>query len=191
MPLDPSVFVHDRALCESSSVGPGTRIWAFAHVMDGAKVGADCNICGHAFVERGAIVGNRVTVKNAVLLWDRVRIEDDVFLGPNVVFTNDPNPRARFKKNPSEFVPTVVGQGASIGAQATIVCGVTIGAHAFIGAGSVVRKHVPPYALIVGNPGRRIGWMCECGERLMEPSLTCECGRGYRALPDEAGLKQV
>lgn len=185
------VFVHSHALCESDQVGPGTRIWAFAHVMEGAQIGADCNVCGHAFVESGAIVGDRVTIKNSVLIWDRVRVEDDVFLGPNVVFTNDPNPRVRFKKDPSEFVPTVVGRGATIGAQSTIVCGVTLGPHCFVGAGSVVRKHVPAYGLVVGNPARHIGWMCECGTRLDEDGLACPCGRKYVRIPDGGGLKPV
>src|SRR5687767_1152403 len=101
-------FVHAAALCESDSIGQDTRIWAFAHVMPDARIGAACNICDHAFIESGAIVGDRVTIKNNVLIWDKVRIEDDVFVGPNAVFTNDLKPRAAFKKDPSEFLPTVV-----------------------------------------------------------------------------------
>jgi acetyltransferase-like isoleucine patch superfamily enzyme len=123
--LDRTVRVHPAGLCESSEVGPRTRIWAFAHVLPGAVVGADCNICDHAFVETGARVGDRVTVKNAVLIWDGVTIEDDVFIGPNVVFTNDLNPRAHVTKGRDRFVPTVVRRGATIGANATVVCGVT------------------------------------------------------------------
>jgi len=173
------VFVHDRALCESDDVGGGTRIWAFAHVMRGARVGAECNVGDHAFIETGAWVGDRVTIKNAVLIWDRVRIEDDVFVGPNVVFTNDPNPRAAFKKPASRFVPTLVERGATLGANASIVCGVTIGAHAFVGAGAVVAKNVLAHAVVVGNPARRVGWMCACGGKL-DRRLRCVCGRGYR-----------
>ena len=177
---DPSVFVHDRALCESQEVGAGTRIWAFAHVMAGAKVGSECNVGDHAFIESGAVVGDRVTVKNAVLIWDKVHIGDDVFLGPNAVFTNDLNPRAAFKKDPSDFLPTHVKRGATVGANATIVCGVTIGEHGFVGAGSVVTDDVPPHALVVGNPAKRIGWICTCGERLPE-SLACNaCHRRFR-----------
>jgi len=172
------VFVHERALCESASVGAGTRIWAFAHVMKAAQVGAGCNICDHVFIESGAIVGNRVTIKNAVLIWDRVIVEDDVFLGPNMVFTNDMNPRAAFKKDSSAFLPTRVKQGATIGANATIVCGNFIGTYAFVGAGAVVIDDVPDHALVVGNPARQVGWMCACGEKL-PANLVCACGRAY------------
>lgn len=183
----PSVFVHERALCEADDVGPGTRVWAFAHVMAGAKIGAGCNICGHAFIEGGAVIGDNVTVKNHVLIWDRVTIEDEVFLGPGVVFTNDPAPRAASRKPPERFVPTLVRRGATIGANATIVCGVTIGPWAFVGAGSLVRKDVPAHALMAGNPGRRIGWVCECGLRL-PGDLMCSCGRRYRLARGGRGL---
>jgi len=177
---DPSVFVHDKALCESDDIGPRTRVWAFAHVMRGAVIGSDCNVGDHAFLESGARLGNHVTVKNCVLVWDKVTVEDEVFLGPNMVFTNDMNPRVAFKKSPAAFLPTLVRRGASIGANATIVCGVTIGENAFVGAGSVVIRDVPAYALVVGNPARRVGWMCACGEKL-PPNLVCSCGRHYRA----------
>jgi UDP-2-acetamido-3-amino-2,3-dideoxy-glucuronate N-acetyltransferase len=176
--VDASVFVHARALCESDAVGPRTRIWAFAHVMKGAVIGADCNVGDHAFIESGARIGDRVTVKNSVLVWDKVVVEDEVFLGPNMVFTNDLMPRAGFKKPPETFLPTVVKRGATIGANATIVCGVTIGENAFVGAGAVVTRDIPPYAFVVGNPGRQIGWACECGERL-PADLGCVCGRSY------------
>ncbi|MDQ4096645.1 MAG: N-acetyltransferase, partial [Actinomycetota bacterium] len=131
------VFVHPWALCESESVGAGTKIWAFSHVMNGARVGAGCNICDHVFIETGAIVGDRVTVKNAVLLWDKVILEDDVFVGPNAVFTNDRVPRARSPRKRAVFLPTVVCRVATIGANATIVCGVRVGELAFVGAGAV------------------------------------------------------
>lgn len=185
---DPSFFVHDRALCESDDVGAGTRIWAFAQVMKGARVGKNCNVCGHAFIEAGAVLGNGVTVKNAVLIWDKVSIEDDVFLGPNMVFTNDMNPRSAFKKDASHFLPTLVRRGATIGANATIVCGVTIGESAFVGAGTVVTRDVPAFALVVGNPARQIGWVCACGERLAD-HLVCGCGRTYKHAGD-AGLRR-
>ncbi|MDQ3757841.1 MAG: N-acetyltransferase [Actinomycetota bacterium] len=181
------VFVHPQGLCESDRVGAGTRIWAFAHVMPGAVVGEGCNVCDGAFIESGAVVGDRVTIKNNVLLWDRVTVEDDVFLGPNVVFTNDMNPRAAFKKPPEEFLPTLVRHGASIGANATIVCGTIIGEGAFVGAGTVVTSDVPAYALVVGNPARRVGWVCACGERL-EDGLRCACGRAYEE-DGEGGLR--
>ncbi len=184
-----AVFVHPQALGESDRVGDGTRVWAFAHVMPGAVVGRECNVGGGAFVESGAVVGDRVTIKNNVLLWDKVTVEDDVFLGPNVVFTNDMNPRAAFKKPAEEFLPTVVRRGASIGANATVVCGTTVGEGAFVGAGSVVTKDVPPYAMVAGNPARTIGWMCACGERLGD-DLRCTCGRAYER-DAESGLRTV
>jgi UDP-2-acetamido-3-amino-2,3-dideoxy-glucuronate N-acetyltransferase len=188
--LDPTVYVHPKGLCESDQVGPRTRIWAFAHVLPGAEVGADCNVGDHAFIEGGARLGDRVTVKNAVLVWDRVTVEDEVFLGPNMVFTNDLAPRVGFKKAPEELVPTLVRRGATIGANATVVCGVTIGGHAFVAAGAVVVDDVADHALVAGNPARRIGWVCACGRRLGEP-LACSCGRAYRLVDERAGLAEV
>jgi len=188
--LDPTVYVHPRGLCESDRVGPRTRIWAFAHVLPGAEVGADCNVGDHAFIEGGARVGDRVTVKNAVLVWDRVTVEDEVFLGPNMVFTNDLAPRVGFRKAPEELVPTLVRRGATIGANATVVCGVTIGRHAFVAAGAVVVDDVADHALVAGNPARRIGWVCTCGRRIGEP-LACSCGRSYRIVDERAGLAEV
>jgi UDP-2-acetamido-3-amino-2,3-dideoxy-glucuronate N-acetyltransferase len=187
--LDPTVYVHPKGLCESDRVGPRTRIWAFAHVLPGAEVGADCNVGDHAFIEGGARLGDRVTVKNAVLVWDRVTVEDEVFLGPNMVFTNDLAPRVGFRKAPDELVPTLVRRGATIGANATVVCGVTIGGHAFVAAGAVVVDDVADHALVAGNPARRIGWVCACGRRLGEP-LACSCGRAYRLVDDRAGLAE-
>lgn len=187
MKLDPSVFVHPHGLCESDLVGPGTRIWAFAHVLTGARIGSDCNVCDHAFVEGGASVGDRVTIKNAVLIWDRVTIEDDVFLGPNMVFTNDLRPRAAVKKGRDQLLPTLVRRGATIGANATIVCGVTIGEYAMVAAGAVVISDIPAYALVVGTPARAIGWVCECGGTL-NPDLTCTCNRRYQEDIEGSGL---
>jgi UDP-2-acetamido-3-amino-2,3-dideoxy-glucuronate N-acetyltransferase len=187
MPRDPSVFVHDKALCESEHVGPRTRVWAFAHIMPGAIVGADCNVGDHAFIETGARVGDRVIVKNNALVWDKVTLEDDVFVGPNAVFTNDFIPRVAFKNPPEKFLSTLVRRGASIGANATIVCGVTIGEQAFIGAGSVVVRDVPAHAMMVGNPARRIGWMCACGKKLPQ-TLVCPCGRAYQIVDATTGL---
>jgi acetyltransferase-like isoleucine patch superfamily enzyme len=184
---DPSVFVHERALCESDAIGARTRVWAFAHVMKGAVIGADCNVCDHAFIESGARLGDHVTVKNCVLIWDKVTVEDNVFLGPNMVFTNDMNPRVAFKKSPAAFLPTLVRRGASIGANATIVCGHSVGAYAFIGAGAVVTANIPPYALVFGVPARQHGWMCRCGEQLTiegGAAYCAACGRGYRTVGD-------
>lgn len=188
--MDSSVFVHPQGLCETDTVGPRTRIWAFAHVLPGAVIGADCNICDNAFVEGQVVLGDNVTVKNGVLVFDGVRVGHDVFLGPNCVFTNDLNPRASVKKGPADLLATVVGDGASIGANATIVCGVTIGPAAFVGAGAVVTRDVPAHAIVVGNPARLLGWMCRCGERLDE-DLACSCGHRYRLVSATAGLEPV
>jgi len=190
VPLDPSVFVHEKGLCESDDVGARTRIWAFGQVARGARVGSDCNICGHVFIEAGAVLGNRVTVKNGVQVWDRVTVEDDVFLGPNATLTNDLTPRVAFRKSPDGFLPTLIKRGSSIGANATIVCGVVIGEGAFIGAGSVVTRDVPGYALMLGSPARRVGWMCACGVRLAD-DLVCQCGCRYRLADEKTGLALV
>jgi acetyltransferase-like isoleucine patch superfamily enzyme len=187
MPRDPSAFVHPLALCESEDVGARTRVWAFAQVMAGARVGADCNVCGHAFIESGARVGDGVTVKNAVLIWNGVTVEDEVFLGPNVVFTNVRDLRHARRPRPEHFQPTLVRRGASVGASATVVCGVTVGERALVAAGSVVVRDVPAYALVAGNPARRRAWVCACGERLPE-SLACPCGQRYRLVSERAGL---
>jgi len=173
------VFIHPNALVESASIGENTRIWAFAHVMKGARIGRNCSICDHAFVETGAVIGDRVNIKNAVLIWDGVRIEDDVFVGPNAVFTNVERPRVGFKKKREEFGETLVRRGATIGANATIVCGVTVGEYAFVGAGAVVTSDVPAHAMVVGNPARQLGWTCVCGARLPDSLECAECGRAY------------
>jgi UDP-2-acetamido-3-amino-2,3-dideoxy-glucuronate N-acetyltransferase len=170
--LEKKFFVHPKALVESDDIGDHTRVWAFAHVMSGARIGADCNIGDHAFVEAGVRLGNNVTVKNGVSIWQGVEVEDDVFLGPNCVFTNDPNPRAYIKKSGDSLVSTRVRTRATIGANATIVCGITIGQYAFIGAGTVVIRDVPDFAMVVGNPARQIGWMCVCATKLVTPAAT-------------------
>lgn len=190
MPRDPSVFVHPNGLCESEDVGPRTRIWAFAHVLDGAVIGADCNICDGAFVEGGAQIGDNVTIKNGVLVWDKVTIERDVFVGPGAVFTNDFTPRADFPKAPDEFLATRVRRGATIGANATIVCGATIGERVFIGAGAVVSGDVAAHALMAGVPARRVGWVCDCGLRL-DDDLRCGCGRRFQPNNSDGGLAPV
>ncbi len=173
------VFIHPLAVVEPSEIGAGTRIWAFAHVLKGARIGADCNICDQVFVEGEAVLGDRVTVKNGVSLWNGVVIEDDVFIGPAAVFTNDLWPRSRGHRWP--VVGTVVRKGATIGANATIRCGIEIGSWATVGAGAVVTKDVPDHALVVGVPAKRVGTVCRCGHpfpgRASRGALVCrECG---------------
>lgn len=149
-------FVHPAALCESASIGPGTRIWAFAHVLPGAVIGADCNICDHVFIENQVVLGDRVTVKCGVQLWDGLTLEDDVFIGPNATFCNDRFPRSR--QHLAEYPRTLVRRGASIGANATILPGLVVGANAMVGAGAVVTRSVPANAIVVGNPARIVGY---------------------------------
>lgn len=144
-------FIHERALCETDRIGAGTRVWAFAHILPGAEVGRNCNVCDGVFIENDVVVGDDVTIKCGVQLWDGIRIGNSVFVGPNATFTNDRFPRSKIY--PVSFANTVVEDGASIGANATILPGVRIGRGAMIGAGAVVTKDVPPYAVVVGNPG--------------------------------------
>ena len=150
-------FSHENAIVESTFIGPRTRIWAFVHVLPGAKIGADCNICDGVFIENDVTVGDRVTIKCGVQLWDGITLEDDVFVGPNATFTNDPFPRSR--QHPESFPKTTVRHGASIGANATILPGLTIGTNAMVGAGAVVTRDVPPNAIVVGNPARICGYV--------------------------------
>lgn len=175
------MFVHPQGICESDQVGEGSRIWAFAHVMKNARIGAHCNIGEGAFVESGAVLGDYVVVKNGVAIWDRVEIESYVFLGPYCVFTNDRIPRSHpdYRTGPGGWEPTLVRSGATIGANATIVCGTTLGQWSFVAAGAVVTRDVPDHAMVAGNPARQIGWACRCGRRLGE-SLRCSCGLEYR-----------
>jgi len=166
---------------ENEEIGPRTRVWAWVHILPGAVVGADCNLCDRVFVEGTVRIGDGVIVKNGVCLWDGVELEDEVFVGPGVVFTNDPFPRAgSFKGTPDQFRPTRVRRGASVGANATIIAGVNIGSYALIAAGALVTKPVPPHALMVGAPARQRGWACCCGRPLPDDTPICSCGLEYR-----------
>jgi len=148
----PPPFIHDRALCETSEIGDDTRIWAFAYILSGARIGRAANICSHVFIEGDVVVGDRVTVKSGVQLWNGVVVEDDVFIGPNATFTNDLFPRS--KQQPETWPETRLCRGASVGANATILAGVTIGERAMVGAGAVVTRDVSPDTVVAGNPAK-------------------------------------
>src|SRR5664279_1083233 len=153
---DGGFFQHETAIVESPTVGAGTRIWAFAHVLPGAVIGAACNICDQTFIENDVRIGNRVTIKCGVQVWDGITLEDDVFVGPNATFSNDPFPRSG--QHPERYARTLVKRGASIGANATILPGLTIGEKAMVGAGAVVTRDVPTMAIVTGNPARIVGY---------------------------------
>jgi UDP-2-acetamido-3-amino-2,3-dideoxy-glucuronate N-acetyltransferase len=176
-------FVHESSYVdEPCTIGAGTKIWHFSHVMKGAVIGSRCNIGQNVVVLPGVRIGDNCKIQNNVSVYEGVVLEDDVFCGPSMVFTNVINPRSEIVRK-NEYQPTLVRRGASIGANATIVCGHTIGQYAFIGAGAVVTRDVPDFALMVGNPARRTGWMCRCGIRLKlegEAGRCAACGRGYR-----------
>jgi UDP-2-acetamido-3-amino-2,3-dideoxy-glucuronate N-acetyltransferase len=163
-------FLHDKALCESGNIGKGTRVWAFAHILPKAVIGSECNICDGVFIENDVVVGDRVTIKCGVQLWDGLRIEDDVFIGPNVTFTNDSFPRSKVLRK--QFAMTVVRRGASIGANATILPGLEIGAGSMVGAGAVITHSVPPNAIAVGNPASITGYVETSGTKKNSHLLT-------------------
>ncbi len=173
------VYVHPLALVESQQLGPGTRVWAFSHVMKGARLGKNCNVGEQCYIESSVVIGDDVVIKNGVALWGGIRIEDRVFLGPNSSFTNDLMPRSKIYKEP---VSTLVREGASIGANATIICGIEIGVYAMVGAGAVVTRNLPDFALAVGNPARVRGHVCRCGAKIEFGSAqdtVCGCGLRY------------
>jgi acetyltransferase-like isoleucine patch superfamily enzyme len=198
----PDVFVHPAAIVETEQIGPHTRIWAFVHVMANAAIGANCNIGDHCFIESGAVLGDNVTVKNGNMIWEGIVLEDGVFVGPHVFFTNDRYPRsprlpqARARYAGRDWLePTIVRRGASLGAGATLLAGITVGEFAMVGAGAVVTRDVPAYALVVGHPARVKGWVCQCGQPLkfgeggsipreatpgsQEGAECPDCGRAY------------
>ena len=176
-------YFHPAALVETDDVGAGTRVWAFAHVMRGARLGTNCNVGDHAFVESGAIIGSNVTLKNNVCVWMGITLEDDVFVGPNATFTNDRHPRsprmreagARYESTEGWLLATVVERGVSIGANATIVPGLRLGRYCMVAAGAVVTVDVPPFALVVGSPARVVGYVCRCGQKLLDSYRTATC----------------
>jgi acetyltransferase-like isoleucine patch superfamily enzyme len=183
-------YVHPQGICETDRVGPGTRVWAFAHVLPGARLGADCNICDGVFIENDVVIGDRVTVKCGVQLWDGLRVADDVFIGPNATFTNDRFPRS--KAYPERFAVTRLGPGCSIGAGAVILPGITVGRGAMVGAAAVITKDVPAYAIVVGNPGRIRGYVsaAEVAVAAQAPAGIVRASQGAGE-PDDPYLRQV
>jgi UDP-2-acetamido-3-amino-2,3-dideoxy-glucuronate N-acetyltransferase len=170
-------WAHETAIVDAGArIGPGTRIWHWVHVCAGADIGANCVLGQNVYVGNRVTIGANVRIQNSVSVYDEVTLEDDVFCGPSMVFTNVVNPRAAVSRK-DEFRATLVRRGATIGANATVVCGHTIGRYAFIGAGAVVTRDVPDHALVVGSPARRIGWMCRCGERLPSRAGVARCPR--------------
>jgi UDP-2-acetamido-3-amino-2,3-dideoxy-glucuronate N-acetyltransferase len=169
--------IHPSAQTEGASIAAGSRVWQFCIILPRARIGCDCNICAHVFIEGDVTIGDRVTIKCGVQLWDGIRIEDDVFIGPNATFTNDRTPRSRKRRS---LLVTRVQRYATIGANATILPGLTIGKGAMVSAGAVVTRDVPDHALMIGNPARRKGWVCLCGETLRDSRLSCQCGKRYK-----------
>ena len=183
-------FVHESAYVdEGASVGPGTRIWHFCHVMPGAVIGAGCSLGQNVVVMNGTRIGDNVRIQNNVSVYEGVELEDDVFCGPSMVFTNVVNPRSHVSRK-DEYRRTLVRRGASIGANATVVCGTTLGEYCFVGAGAVVTRDVPAYALVVGNPAKQMGYVCKCGVRLPEGDAPqCPaCHAKYRSVGRAGGI---
>jgi UDP-2-acetamido-3-amino-2,3-dideoxy-glucuronate N-acetyltransferase len=177
-------YCHPTAIVEEGvTIGKKTRIWAFVHILKGASIGEDCNLCDQTFIEGDVRVGDRVTIKCGVSLWDGITVENDVFIGPNACFTNDKSPRS--KQYPPEFLKTLLREGCSIGANSTILPGLNIGKWAMVGAGAVVTRDIPDCGMVLGNPARLVGWVCRCGKTLQTESdryLTCECGSKYEKI---------
>ena len=192
-----SIYIDKTSIVKTQNIGQGTKIWQFVIILEGAKIGENCNICAYCFIENDVIIGNNVTIKNGVQIWNGVKIENKVFIGPNVTFTNDLLPRSQN----SNFVPvkTIIREGASIGANATIICGITIGRYAMVGAGSVVTKDVPDYGLVYGNPAILKGFVCICGNKLINIKdiekyqiIICEnCKRKYKIIKNNKLIEKM
>lgn len=173
-------YIHPKAIVETKNIGDKTRVWAFVHILKGAKVGSNCNICDNGFIEDDVVIGDNVTIKCGVYIWDGVRIENNVFLGPNVSFTNDIYPRSKVYQK--DYPRTLIKEGASIGANSVLIAGIVVGRYAMVGAGSVVTRDVKDFELIYGNPARHRGYICRCAKKLdfeNNNKLACTCGLTY------------
>lgn len=180
------MIIHPTSDCQSKKIGDGTIVWQFTIVLAGASIGNNCNINSHCFIENEVLIGNNVTIKCGVYIWDGITIGDDVHIGPNVTFTNDLYPRSKHK---FKALRTTIKRGASIGANATIICGITIGEYALIGAGSVVTKNIPDNTLWRGNPARQSGYVCNCGQKLDEDLHCRQCNSLYKIV--DTSLKKL
>ena len=194
---DKPYFVHESSFVDpGAEIGAGTKIWHFCHVMSGSRIGRGCTIGQNVVVSPGVVIGDNVKIQNNVSVYTGVTLENDVFCGPSMVFTNVINPRSHVSRK-DEFRSTIVRQGASLGANCTVVCGHNIGAYAFIGAGAVVTRDVPDFGLVVGNPGRVVGWVCACGVTVSKgvvPPDECQCeacGQAYEVLKQDDGHSQI
>ena len=175
-----SYFVHETSVIDDNvEIGDNSKIWHFSHIQSGARIGCSCNLGQNVNISNNVKIGNGVKIQNNVSVYEGVEIEDYVFCGPSMVFTNDLTPRAKYPKGNEGYKKTIIRTGATIGANATIVCGHELGEWCMIAAGTVVTKDVKPYALVAGNPAKQMGWVCECGQRLSEETLSCSCGRRY------------
>ena len=185
----PRGYRHPTSLIHSNRIGPHTRIWAFCHIMPGATIGSGCNIGDHCYIEGGACIGDEVVIKNGVAIWDGVTIESRAFIGPNVAFTNDLRPRAKAVR--ATYDRTRICEGASVGANVTLVCGITVGRFALVGAGAVVTRDVPDFALMLGNPARLRSFVCQCGQRLVFSPADAQCDCGGRFRRSDGRVKEV
>lgn len=183
-------FVHESSYVDDNvAIGSGTKIWYFCHVQSDAVIGKDCSLGQNVNVANGVTIGNGVKIQNNVSIYEGVELEDYVFCGPSMVFTNDLTPRSKYPKGREHYRKTLLKYGASVGANATIVCGNTLGRHSMIASGAVVTKNVPDHALMAGIPARQIGWVCKCGEPLKNGMVCSACGSQYEAC--DSGLKEI